>query len=260
MKISEWLAGAADAQLLAPIGENELPMVDDDDALGGHHEMTDPLRIEIDYIDTKGNKTHRPFIVQSVCNDFLGGQLSGFCLLRHARRTLFFQRISGITTIDGEYMQPATFFYDRLGIDRYGIITDFVDDQKRRAAYPNDVRALLRPKLGLLVIAAKIDGELHRDELDRIMIFAERELLQAEKSGKLPVPLTLDLLKQMELAVTAMTPDATLVAQYVKAVEKLASRERGHFWRAFCDVINADLIVTPEERELLLQIEKLQLA
>lgn len=259
MNVTDWLAGAADTQLFHHTPESDNVGSDVEEIAAGERETTDPLLIELDYKDAKGVITHRTIVAQYVSHGVDGGVVSGFCLLRRKRRTFFFERILGITTRDGEYLSAPEFFFNRLGIDRYGMITDFADDRKRRAAYPNDVRTILRPKLGLLVIAARIDGILHREELDRILTYAERELLAADNAGCLPTPLTLEMAIEMERAVNSMFPDSSLVPGYLADIERLTSRDRQKFWRAFCDVINADNIVAPEERRLLAEIERLQL-
>ena len=218
-----------------------------------------PLRIDIKYSDKNKQMSRRTIILQGISFYADGAAIFALCLAQRARRTFLMDRIEEVITTDGEILTASEYFFGRLGLD--GAIQDFnfkKDLDPTRALVSFD-RELFGAKLGILLIAARIDGELHPEEMDKILIFAERELMVAERSGALQVPFTIELMSAVEVFINNLYPQATNISDYVKIVNKTPKPDRHKFWRTFCDLISSDGNVSPTERKLVELVEAIQL-
>lgn len=253
------LVGLLAARALTNVSGEVLPDFARSTQISTIESSIDPLMIDLDYVDRDGLKSRRTVILQGISFDSEGASISAFCLAQRAHRTFLIKRIEAVITKNGEVLLASDYFFGRLGLssDMQGL--NFKTDLARGNTLPASARDLLGAKLGILIIAARIDGGLHPEELDRILVFAERELLSAKRAGLLQVEFNLDLMSAVETYIRNLYPMPRDISRYVEQVNKLPKVDRHKFWRAFCDLISADGRVSPEERKLVELVEVMQL-
>lgn len=253
------LIGLLASHALANISGGVQPESERSSQISAPENLVDPFMVDLDYEDRNGLKSRRTVILQGISFDSLGASISAFCLARRAYRTFLMKRIEAVITKDGEVLLPSEYFYGQLGLSSDMQSLNFKKDLARRDTLPASARDLLGAKLGILVIAARIDGVLHPEELDQILVFAERELLSAERSGLLKVAFNADLMSAVETYIRNLYPMPNNISIYVDQVNRMPKVDRHKFWRVFCDLISADGRVSPEERKLAELVEAMQL-
>jgi len=228
-------------------------------AVSLHSKAIDPLMIDLNYTDRNGEKSRRTVILQAITFDLDGPMISAFCCTQRANRTFLMNSIEDVVTRDGEVLGPREYFFGRLGLSGDMGSLNFKTDLGSSRFLPKLARELLGARLGILLIAARIDGELHPEELDKILVFAERELLAADRDGHLRLDFSLELMSAVESFILNIYSLPRNISEYVKSVNQMPKLDRHKFWRTFCELISADGKVSEDERKLVELIETVQL-
>ena len=219
----------------------------------------DRINFAIDYIDSSGEFTRRPITISEISNGEIFPIVTAYCHLRQGVRTFRVDRIQSIITMNGEVFEPAVYFLNAFGIDLRAFARVDAEIANDPLAMAQQCRALLRPALALLVLAARSDRHFHIEELDVILIYAERELLRWEKQGRKGVTVALPMLDQLTIIVRNLRPDPEIVESYLRQIENWDDGARDRFWRALERVIHADGDVTDEEADFLDLVSGMQM-
>ena len=219
----------------------------------GSYTQTAPLdqvNVAIDYTDASGVQTRRPITIQEISSSNSYPVITALCHMRGEVRSFRVDRIDAIITKYGEVIDPATYIRDMFSIDLMIFAKADPEDSDDPLAQARRARDSLRPMLSILVLAARVDGEYHPEELDVILRYAEQELLEMERLGRLAAPITLPMLDQLTKVVRQMRPTVDTVGFMIAGVERLNGAAQKRFWKALEEVICADGKVTQGEEVL----------
>lgn len=221
-----------------PVSVGTIPgLPDEDDA---PEAMPDPVDLghfytAIDYESAKGERSLRRITLMRLANGPHGPIVSAFCHERGALRTFRGDRIICFIDPDGVVSTPAEFF-QATGID----LSEF-----RAREVRNDLSFRLVSPMAILLTAAKSDGRIHPEEIDKILLYAERELFALGESP------SLDQLDQIAARLKRMRPTRSSMEWHLGTVMKFPDTAFQRFVAALEAVVVADGRVADEERDFL---------
>lgn len=149
----------------------------------------EPMLVVIDYRDAGGRASRRRITTRWISVRGGVSYLGAICHERRSHRTFRLDRVEGVIDDDGVVEEPISFFKSVLeGDPGYVLLPDRPGVQgKTKAPTGASPYTLLRreimPAITILVAAARSDEVLHPDEVDRIMLYTEREAGRLEDEG-----------------------------------------------------------------------------
>lgn len=230
---------------------------------------------EIRYRDASGHVSKRAITVLQIHEGTETSMLFARCHLRNAQRNFRVDRILEVITVDGEIVDPETFFREVLAYERRErlqaaisvsdvtmtpeTVATSTHQAVRALGFPaaRAVRNALLSPLTVLVACAKSDGDFHVEELDRIMDFAENEAMHLCDTGALDCDLTIEMADALGKAIAIMRPQTRTIERHMLAVLCAPEAQRRRFKRALAAVAIADGIFHEHEREFLEEFDAL---
>jgi uncharacterized tellurite resistance protein B-like protein len=198
----------------------------------------------LEYEDARGQQTRRPVTFISLTRRFPHPAIFAVCHMRRAVRNFRADRIRAIITADGEVFDGQTFLTDYLKLNltpaqRVGARPERRGTRNPRPA-SRDARDLMLAPLTVLVACGKTDGHYHKDEIDRIMSWAEMEALHLFRLGRTDHPLTIDDADALGRVIAGMRPQQRTLRQHMVTTLSMDAEALARFRRALQSVIHAD--------------------
>lgn len=202
--------------------------------------MPDPVDLgqfytAIEYENANGERSLRRITLIRLSTGPRGPIVSAFCHERGALRTFRGDRITYFIDPDGVVATPAEFF-QATGIE----LSDY-----RVGSVRKDMSFKLASPMAILLTAAKSDGSVHPEEIDKILLYAERELFALGESP------SLEKLDQIAVRLKRMRPTRSSMEWHLRAVMKFPDAAFKRFIDALEGVVVADGRVAEEEIGLL---------
>lgn len=216
----------------------------------------DQVNVAIDYRDADGNRTRRPITIQEVSSGDGNPVINAFCHMRGAIRTFRLDRIEAFITQDGEVVAPAVYLLDAFNIDLGAFTQVDLDEASDPLLSVRKARDALRPMLSLLILMAKSDGQFHKQEMEVILNYAERELIEMEHLGLIRSAMAMVIQKQLRNVVRQMRPNLETIEYYVSRIGLLNAAAQERFWKTVRKVMFADGRFSDEEWALEAMIEQ----
>ncbi len=243
--ILEWLEGRSpdvDTPPAFPLDilqAHQLTATDSDDM---HDLLEEAIELEpvfavIDYCDAGGSKTRRRITMRSISRGPNAPILKAVCHERRAIRAFRCDRIECFVDDDGVVTECYGFFQETMGID-LGTFASAGSSEALDMA--QRTRDRLRPMLSVLVAAARSDGQLHPEELDAILRYAETEALRLAAQGELGGEITIESLDQFARLLVRMAPQRSSIKRHYEIACQLTGPAGVNFERALREVILAD--------------------
>lgn len=215
------------------------------------HDKIGPLFFMIEYTNAKGEFTRRRITAYRIENRDNGLRyIIAKCHERRALRTFRLDRVNCFITQDGEVVEPDVFLSDFLNIDDR--IPTPEETKRTRATRAFNERIL--PAITLLVGAARADEHLDPREAERILLYAEKEALELERSGVLEAVPEISAFNALNKLIRLVRPDLLEIAGALLEIDEWEDDAVERLTDALLDVINADGVVTLGEELFLADI------
>lgn len=210
---------------------------------------TDPLFLQIEYVDSAGNRSTRRVTIHSAEQKPGCYTLYAFCHEKRALRAFRSDRILQAITFDGEVFDGAGIVRDLLGLDDPPPITANPPRPaiRARAAAPTAERSLrrqvdlaIRPAVTLLVAAGRSDDEYHPTEVEAVHRYIEAEASILSASGLLSGTPSIEDLGPVCRRVKTSRPTREDLAEEIAKIRNWQPDRISRLHAAICDVIAAD--------------------
>ncbi|WP_372529949.1 TerB family tellurite resistance protein [Nioella sp.] len=224
----------------------------------------EPMYIGLNYTSASGVVSDRLVTCRYI--DASGGHryLGAMCHARKSFRCFRIDRINYVYDTSGEIFDTEDFFSEILegesgelieqnSARRKSVASQNV--QRRSTASPYTcLRREILPGLVLLCAAARVDEELHPEEVDRIIMYCEREGMSLEREGVIqtcPDLAAFDKLGRLILRTRPTQPD---IIDAIDAVTKWPSERMDRLRRALSEVVVADGVICNSEDAFLRKV------
>lgn len=243
------------------------------------NEPLENLFCEIEYVDSKGAGTTRPVTMISLSRKHTMPSIVAVCHSRRAVRTFRADRIRNVITADGEVFDGQHFLTEVMKLDltpREGTANTGIRPAPAKRPAPQitakesatprgrpkappsrDFRDLILAPLTVLVACGKSDGHFHPEEVDRIMIWAEREATRLHKANLIDADLSLDEANAMGKVIAGMRPQQRTLQQHMTTTLALEPERLARFRRALQEVIHADGLLHDQEVGFMAEFDRL---
>ncbi len=181
------------------------------------------------YCNAAGDASERQVTIRSIGLSKTGAPtIAGFCHLRRTLRSFRCDRISAMTSLKtGEVIEDVSTFLS--------VTCGLTTTEKVASDGTKEVLTKCRDGLRALLFLAWSDGELHEEEIEAMLLYADR------RAGRIDYDVV-EIRKFIEM----QDPDADLFARGLRRIASSASHLR-EFLRAAEKVLIADGEITPEE-------------
>lgn len=216
---------------------------------------TEPLFCMIDYTDAGGTRTRRRITIRQIVSDPENVWVAAYCHERKAARKFRLDRIRHFITQDGEAIDPDTFMRMMCGFAPNVVQTDAAKDATKRSL--KSFNDNIRPALTVLVAASRSDDHVHNEEVDAIMLYAERAAQHMVRAGRIPAMPDLAVFDALPDRINRTRPVRDDVAKAMLRIFDWNEDRFDRFAQALKHVIRADGVITQGESAFLADIESM---
>jgi len=228
--------------------------------------ILEPFFSMIEYTDSNGVTTRRRVTMRNIIDRGDHRYLQAYCHERNNMRSFRLDRVSCLISQDGEIEDAAEFFRDVLATAEVETLTKPVsivtgpkvhigNSPKASTVSPyTQARRHLTPAITLLTATARSDDILHPEEMNRILIFVEREGEIAWKGGLSPSCLSLDDLDKLERTIRRLRPTKEDIGEALTGLQSWPVDAMKRLARALAATAQADGKVDDIEADIIAEL------